>query len=110
MKVHVEEIVYGHPLWDGRTSGRYTANCDGLHIIARQPFLEMARKLVALDVHPDTELEMWRKGEASWSIRSTVGKAARLTVEEGNKEGPRWRSYKPFSRGDGQPPAAEDEV
>jgi hypothetical protein len=110
MRVYVKEIVKGHPLWDGRNTGKYTAECEGLHIVARCPFLEMARKLIELDVYPQTVLEMWREGDASWSLRSTIEKAARLTVREGEKTGPTWEAYKPFSLSAVLRPAAESEI
>jgi hypothetical protein len=99
MRVYVEEMQ----------NGRYRAKCDAIEITARQPFFEMARRLSALDVHPDTELTMWRKGDETWSLRSTVGAAAKLTVMEGEKRGPEFRSYVPFSRVSVSRPAAENE-
>jgi hypothetical protein len=109
MRVYVEEIVKGHPKFTGKYTGRYWTRCDGEEFSARQPFFESARKLLAKGVSPKTELTMWRDGEETWSLRSTVGEAAKLTVFEDEERGPEFRIYKPFPYDTLRPPAAETE-
>jgi hypothetical protein len=107
MRVDVEEIRHDHPHFTGEYTGRYWTRCDGEEFSARQPFFEAARKLLAKGVPPETELTMWRDGEATWSLKSTVGAAAKLTVREDEKRGPEFRLYEPFSRDRISPLAAE---
>jgi hypothetical protein len=45
---------------------------------------------------PETPITMSHEGSATVSLRSTVGQAARLSVEESERSGPRFVRYRPF--------------
>jgi hypothetical protein len=42
---------------------------------------------------------VWSSAPGHWSLRSTIGQAAKLTVEEGQRGGPRFRKWQPFVGG-----------
>jgi hypothetical protein len=60
-----------------------------------QPFYHGARMLVAQGIDPDTELTMRHEKSEIVSMRSTVGRAAKLAVSENENHGPRIVKYKP---------------
>src|SRR5215831_18016827 len=93
--------------------GKFSAHLlDGRKLLSssRQPLLDAARVLLAQGIPPETPLAMQHKGSATIAMTSTVGEAAKLTVEE-EPGGPRFRKWRPFpaSRsvrtGDEQPSA-----
>jgi hypothetical protein len=45
---------------------------------------------------PETPITMSHEGSCILSLRSTIGQAARLTVEESERSGPRFVPYRPF--------------
>ena len=45
---------------------------------------------------PGTPITMSHEGSCIVSLRSTVGQAARLSVEESERSGPRFVRYRPF--------------
>jgi len=45
---------------------------------------------------PETPITMSHEGSCIVSLRSTIGQAARLTVEESDTSGPRFVPYRPF--------------
>ena len=45
---------------------------------------------------PETPITLGHEGSAIVSLRSTIGQAARLTVEESETSGPRFVRYRPF--------------
>lgn len=54
-----------------------------------EPLCEASRVLLLRGyASPRDLIELWHEGDASWSLRSQVGKAARLTVEEHPEQGP----------------------
>src|SRR5262245_40811009 len=68
-----------------------------------QPLVDVARQALANGIDPDEPIEMWHGGAETWALRSTVGGAAGLRVDE---DGPRFRKWEPsteirrrFSRG-----------
>jgi hypothetical protein len=77
--------------FDGEIGGRLVVQRS------RQPFLGAARALLAQGIDPATPLLMRYKGSGTDSLRSTVGKAAPLTVEEraygGAPKYARWQPY-----------------
>jgi hypothetical protein len=86
------------------SGGRFEARVGDLVIcVSRQPLLDGARVLLA-DYPPETALIMRHAGSNTDALRSTIGAASRLTVEEGDRTGPKLRRWKPYSRGGGQPP------
>jgi hypothetical protein len=77
--------------------GQYTASLDGRDLCTSpQPFLDAARVLLAEGVEPDTVLVMRWAESGTTSLRSTVGVAAKLTVEECSDGVPRFRSYRSY--------------
>ena len=79
-----------------RVQGQFEARLDGkLICISHQPLLDGARVLAADGVDPATPIAVKHEGTAFDALRSTVGAAAKLTVEE---SGPRFAPWKPFPR------------
>lgn len=75
------------PLFDGAIDGRIVV-CR-----STQPLLDGCRALLAEGVDPTTPISMRHVGSEIDALTSTVGKAAALTIEEG--DGPiRLRSWK----------------
>src|SRR6516165_7350665 len=78
--------------------GKFSAHVlDGRKLLSssRQPLLAAARVLLAQGIPPETPLAMQHKGSATIAMTSTVGEAAKLTVEE-EPGGPRFRKWRPF--------------
>jgi hypothetical protein len=89
MLIYVEEI---------KRAGRYKAMlADGTVLLksSRQPLLDGARALLAQGVDPETVLVMARS-TGTESLRAKVGDAAKLTVQEGDRVGPRFVKWKPY--------------
>ena len=87
--------------------GYYTARGDGrLLCRSRQPFLDGARRLLASGYPADTMIVMKRAGSVIEALRSTVGRAAALTVSEEENRPPRFKRWKPRYMGEGSPPVA----
>jgi len=73
--------------------GRYRAQlADGSPLLSssRQPFLDGARELLKRGIDPATRIVLRRVGSSVDSLRSTVGAAAKLTVQENDRRGPRF--------------------
>jgi len=51
---------------------------------------------MAEGIDPETPITMSHDGSCIVSLRSTIGQAARLTVEESERLGPRFVPYRPF--------------
>jgi hypothetical protein len=82
-----------------RVHGQFEARLDGrLLCISRQPLLDSARVLTAEGVDPATTIRMRHGGATHDAMRATVGVAAKLTVEENERVGPRFARWKPFPR------------
>jgi hypothetical protein len=81
--------------------GRFDAWDGGTLLVAgsHQPFLDTARALVSGGTDPDTTLIMRHAGSTTDALRSRIGDAARLTVDEN-------RGAFRRSRGDGGVAAA----
>jgi hypothetical protein len=77
--------------------GIYAAWLDGrlIHRASRQPLLDAARALLAAGYDPSTTLVMRHGGSNADSLRATIGAAAKLTVTERSRHGPR---FEPFQR------------
>jgi hypothetical protein len=104
--------VYGSPIIVARPAGqgRCDALLDGRVLVARtrQPLLDGARALVAEGVDPGARLVMRHEGSATDAlIARSVGEAAALTVEDGER-GIHFRRWKPFQASDVQAPVASD--
>lgn len=87
---------YCSPQTSKRLQGQFEARLDGKQIcISHQPLLDGARVLAADGVDPATPIAVKHEGTAFDALRSTVGAAAKLTIEE---SGPRFAPWKPFPR------------
>ena len=73
MRIDVTLLGAGH--YEARVGSR-------LLCVAREPFLEAARVLVAEGIDPETRLEMWQVGDPYPSLAAKAGVAARLDVKE----------------------------
>lgn len=63
--------------------------------VDHSPLGEASRALLTRGyASPRDVIEMWHEGHASWCLRSHIGKAAQLTVQESNY-GPVFRRYVP---------------
>lgn len=72
---------------------KYEARCDGRFLcVSTQPFFDGCRKLIELGLAKETDKAAMRHdGSDIISLRSTVGRAAGLTVDETNR---RFAPYK----------------
>jgi hypothetical protein len=78
--------------------GRFVASL-GQRVLCKSktPLLTAARILQAEGVPNDTPISMTHEGSSIVAMRSTVGQAAGLIVEETDKKGPRFKTYPPMS-------------
>ena len=81
--------------------GKVTAtSSDGHSFTANTPLLEAARYWLGQGANPTATITTaWSSGPGHWSLRSTIGHAAKLTVEEGQRGTPRFRKWQPFPGG-----------
>jgi hypothetical protein len=90
---------YRSPRTGNRVYGQFEARLDGkLICISRQPLLDGARVLDTEGIHPATPIATRHEGTGYDALRSTVGVAAKLTVEENERVGPRFGRWRPFPR------------
>jgi hypothetical protein len=79
--------------------GVFAAKIDGRLICqSRTPFCTSARLLIERGYAPGAILVMRHAGNSTDALTATIGAAARLTVEEGDRE-PRFRLWRPFQAG-----------
>jgi hypothetical protein len=79
--------------------GIYAATRDGqLLCKSRQPFFDAARALLALGADPETPLQARHAGSATVAMQSSVGEAAKWTIEGGDARLLTRRLYKPHPR------------
>ena len=75
----------------------YEARLDGVTLCqSLTPFLSAARILLDAGHAPDTVITMTHEGSSVVSLRSTLAKAAKLTVVDNQHEGPRFAKYRPL--------------
>jgi hypothetical protein len=80
-----------------RRKGRYEAHLgERVLCTSKKPFFDAARRLIALGFDPGIALVMRHAGSETECLRSTIGAAAALTVED-TKYGPEFRPWKPLS-------------
>jgi hypothetical protein len=78
--------------------GRFAASLgQRLLCESKTPLLTAARILQAEGIPDGTPISMTHEGSSVVSMRSNVGKAATLTVEETDTRGPRLKAYRPMS-------------
>lgn len=86
MKITIKECP-------GNTS-YFFAYLDGKKICcSRTPLLTCARIFQRAGVSDDEEILMYTGDRDYWSLRSTVGKAAKWVLQEHPKYGFRWKPY-----------------
>jgi hypothetical protein len=83
----------------------FDAAVDGRCIVTRsvQPLLDGARVLLAHGIAPERQIALQHAGSDHDALCSTVGAAARLTVQEGERA-PTFRLWKPSPRAAGSAP------
>jgi hypothetical protein len=76
--------------------GQITAtSSDGHRFLTTTPLLDGARYWLKNGANPDTSVvTVWSSGSSHWSLRSTVGAAAKLTVEPNTLGKPLFRLYR----------------
>jgi len=75
----------------------YEARLDGVPLCqSLTPLLSAARVLLDAGHAPDTVVTMAHEGSSVVSLRSTLAKAAKLTVVDNQHEGPRFAKYRPL--------------
>ena len=85
------------------TGGSYDALHEGRRLcISRQPLLDAARTLLAEGADPKARIVMRRKG--SDCLSSTIGAAAKLTVEDNTVGKPIFRRFRPRQETSGTAP------
>jgi hypothetical protein len=102
-----------HPVFDRhgvRLHGKFVVMLDGRRLcVSRQPLLEAARVLIREGIDPTTPIATRHTGADFDAMTSTVGAAAKWTVEEGNTVSPTLRRWRPFSCRDVLSPVRFDE-
>jgi hypothetical protein len=76
--------------------GQVTANSsDGHSFLTTTPLLDGARYWLKNGANPDAlVVTVWSSGSSHWSLRSTVGAAAKFTVEPNTLGKPVFRLYR----------------
>ena len=93
-----------------RLHGKFVVTLDGRQLcISSQPLLDGARVLINEGVDPATPIATRHAGADFDAMTSTVGAAAKWTVEEGERVGPRFACWKAFPRSDVDAPVRFDE-
>jgi len=86
---------------------RYRMTIDGRDYgTSNTPLFTAARLLLNEGHDPETILQMRHDGSSIPSMKGRIGRLAGLTVIEDEKRGPRFGSYRPFSRDTGTPQTA----
>ena len=81
-----------------------TVNDRLMVLSSRVPFLDACRALLAEGVDSNAWVIMRHAGSATDAMRTKVGIAAKLTVAEGDRGVPRFRSWKPMQLREGSTP------
>jgi hypothetical protein len=71
---------------------------------SRTPFCDAARRLIAEGHPPGSVLAMRRLGEADFALRSKLGQATKLTVDDTRYGTPRLRRWRPPPGAGASPP------
>jgi hypothetical protein len=80
--------------------GHFNATVDGEKLCSsRTPFFSAARVLLKRGVDPDTKIVMRHTGSETTSLRSTVGAAAALTVDESGPKFAKLQGLPPWGVG-----------
>jgi hypothetical protein len=83
------------------TKGQVAAtSSDGHTFLTTTPLLSGARYWLKQGINPETTIiTVWSSGSTEWTLRSTIGAAAKLTVQDSQREGPRFRTWSAFPTG-----------
>lgn len=92
----------------GQFEARLKERTVRLICTSREPLLDAARLLLAEGADAADTIVMRHAGTVFDAMSGQIGALARLTVEEGEKIGPRFRCWKAFSRCDVQAPMRFD--
>jgi hypothetical protein len=90
----IEIVVVEH-----EKRGKFEAYIGGERVpivVSNQPFYATARWLLAQGTDPETPIAMRHRNSPIVSMRSTVGRAAQLSVEEDRHHGPYVRRWRPL--------------
>ena len=81
-----------------RSPGKVAArSSDGYVFTTSMCILDGARHWQSLGAPSSaTIVTVWSSGPGHWSLRSTIGQAAKLTVHEGNRDSPYFAKWTPF--------------
>ena len=76
--------------------GRVAAHSSDSHTVTTTtPLLDGARYWLNRGANPDATITtIWSSGSTDWSLRSTIGHAAKLTVEDNSLGKPVFRRYR----------------
>jgi hypothetical protein len=79
--------------------GSFSASLGDDVVLERtsEPLLDGARALLKRGAHPGAVVTTRHAGSPHIAMRSTVGEAARWTVQESATVGPSFRKWKPFT-------------
>ena len=82
-------------------AGKVTAtSSDGHPFTTTTPLLDGARYWQQLGAPSSASIvTIWSTAAGHWSLRSTIGHAAKLTVQEGQQDTPRFRKWAAFPSG-----------
>jgi hypothetical protein len=93
----------------------FDSSVDGRVLVTRstQPLLDGCRVLIGEGIDPVTRVVMRHAGSDKDALRSTVGAAAKLTVSDSDTGRPKFKTFKPWKRGEetgaGEAPVQETE-
>ena len=78
------------------TAGMFTTMLEGEVLVesSAEPLLAAARTLIEQGVDPNITIAMQHPGSTTIALSSTIGVAARLTVEDGPNGCPRFRRWR----------------
>src|SRR5262245_8445407 len=93
----VMELIWIEATYLGARGQRYRVIHNGITLTesTKNPEFDSARALLARGIVG--QLEIWRRGASSPTMRLDIEKCARLTVEEGDVEGLRFVRWRPLS-------------
>jgi hypothetical protein len=94
-------MTYTIAVKPSKIHGKVTAaSSNGHSLTTNTPLLDAARYWRNQNADPTATITtVWSSGPGHWSLRSTIGHAAKLTVEENQRDGPRFRKWAAFPGG-----------
>jgi hypothetical protein len=94
-------MTYTIAIKPSNTPGNVTAaSSNGHTLTTTTPLLDSARYWLNQGADPAATITtVWSSGPGHWSLRSTIGHAAKLTVEDNQRDGPHFRKWAAFPGG-----------